>query len=206
MIQNRGICLRTSALCALIMMMCILMWAQPASAHTDNPGFVGGFMSGFSHPFYGWDHVLAMVAVGLWGAFLGSPAIWILPVVFPLIMALGGVLGIAGVPLPAVEAGIAASSVVLGVLIALALRSPLWIAIIVVGCFGVFHGHAHGTELPSANSPITYSIGFVLATGLLHLFGIAFGLLIGVPGGRFAVRTAGAAIAVGGLSFLFGVW
>ncbi|WP_425499094.1 HupE/UreJ family protein [Hoeflea poritis] len=205
MIQNRSICLRTSTLCAAVILP-LLLWGQPAAAHTEDPGFVGGFMSGFSHPFYGWDHVLAMVAVGLWGAFLGRPAIWILPIVFPLIMAFGGVLGIAGVPLPAVEAGIAASSVVLGVLIALALRSPLWIAIIVVGCFGIFHGHAHGTELPSANSPITYSIGFVLATGLLHLFGIAFGLLIGVPGGRLAVRTAGAAIAVGGLSFLLGVW
>ena len=177
----------------------------PAQAHTDAPNFVGGFVSGFTHPFYGWDHVLAMVAVGLWGAFLGNPAIWILPVVFPLIMALGGVLGIIGIPLPAVEVGIAASSVVLGALIAFALRSPLWIAIVIVGCFAVFHGHAHGTELPSANSPITYSMGFVLATGLLHLFGITAGLLVGLPGGHFAVRTAGAAIAVAGISILFGM-
>lgn len=183
-----------------------ILLAGPALAHSGNPGFVGGFVSGFTHPFYGWDHVLAMVAVGLWGAFLGYPAIWMLPVAFPLIMALGGVLGIAGVPLPGVETGIAASSVVLGVLIALAQRSPIWIAVVVVGAFGIFHGHAHGTELPSANNPLTYSMGFVLATGLLHLLGIGFGLLAGLPGGVAALRTAGCAIALAGLSILFGFW
>ena len=191
--------------CTLSLLILVSM-AGPALAHADNPGFIGGFVSGFMHPFYGWDHVLAMVAVGLWGAFLGSPAIWMLPVAFPLIMAFGGVLGIAGVPLPGVETGIAASSVVLGVLIALAQRSPLWIAVVVVGCFGVFHGHAHGTELPLANNPLTYSMGFVLATGLLHLLGIGFGLLAGLPGGVGALRTAGGAIALAGLSILLGFW
>ncbi|MCY6381030.1 HupE/UreJ family protein [Hoeflea prorocentri] len=184
----------------------MVLLVSQASAHSDDPGFVGGFVSGFTHPFYGWDHVLAMVAVGLWGAFLGSPAIWLLPVVFPLIMALGGVLGIFGVPLPGVETGIAASSVVLGLLIALAQRSPLWIAVVIVGSFAIFHGYAHGAELPSANSPLTYSVGFVLATGLLHLFGIGFGLVAGLPGGTFALRTAGFAIALAGLSILFGFW
>lgn len=175
-----------------------------AAAHVDDPGFAGGFVTGFTHPLFGWDHVLAMVAVGLWGAFLGAPAIWLLPVVFPLIMALGGVLGILGVSVPVVETGIALSSVVLGSLIAAALRTPLWIAIIVVGSFAVFHGHAHGTELPNATSPISYSTGFVVATGLLHLFGISFGFLAGWPTGVFAVRTAGAAIAVAGVAFLLG--
>jgi urease accessory protein len=180
-----------------------ILFAGPALAHTEG-GISGGFISGFSHPILGWDHVVAMVAVGLWGAFLGSPAIWILPVVFPLIMAVAGALGVLGVPLPAVETGIAASSVVLGMLIALAVRAPLWMAAIVVGAFAVFHGHAHGTELPSAASPISYSIGFVLATGLLHLLGIAFGLLVGRPGGAVAVRAGGAAIAVAGVAFLLG--
>ena len=183
----------------------IAVAADPALAHTgDGAGVVGGFVSGFTHPIFGWDHVLAMVAVGLWGAFLGAPAIWILPIVFPMVMAFGGALGVLGVPLPAVETGIAASSIVLGLLIAFAVRSPLWIAAIVVGAFAIFHGHAHGAELPSAASPVVYSIGFVIATGLLHLLGIAFGLLIGRPAGALAVRTGGAAIAVAGLAFLLG--
>lgn len=180
------------------------VWPDIAAAHVDDPGFAGGFITGFTHPLFGWDHVLAMVAVGLWGAFLGAPAIWLLPVVFPLIMALGGVLGIVGVPVPAVETGIALSSVVLGSLIAAAMRTPLWIAIIVVGSFAVFHGHAHGTELPNAASPIAYSTGFVIATGLLHLFGIVFGFLTAWPAGTHAIRAAGAAIGVAGIAFLLG--
>lgn len=189
----------------LVLVSCVIC-ALPVLAHTgENAGFGGGFVSGFLHPIFGWDHVIAMVAVGLWGAFLGTPAIWILPVVFPMVMALGGALGILGVPIPAVETGIAASAVVLGALIALAVRSPLWIAAIIVGVFAIFHGHAHGTELPSAATPLAYSIGFVIATGLLHLCGIAFGLLVGRPGGTAAVRTGGAAIAVAGVAFLFGI-
>lgn len=182
-------------------------FALPALAHTgEAAGFSGGFVSGFLHPIFGWDHVIAMVAVGLWGAFLGVPAIWILPVVFPMVMAFGGALGIFGVPIPAVETGIAASAVVLGALIALAVRAPLWVAAIIVGAFAIFHGHAHGTELPSAAAPLAYSVGFVIATGLLHLCGIAFGLLVGRPGGAVAVRTGGAAIAVAGVAFLFGIF
>lgn len=120
--------------------------ASGAAAHTG--GHAGeGFLTGFVHPLSGWDHMLAMVAVGLWGAFLGRPAIWQLPVVFPIVMALGGVLGIAGVMLPLVEVGIAASALILGLMIVLAVRPPLWVAGTVVGAFAVFHGHAHGTEL-----------------------------------------------------------
>lgn len=104
--------------------------------------------SGFAHPILGPDHVVAMVAVGLWSAFLGQPAIWLLPVVFPLVMAFGGLLGINGVPLPGVEIGIAASAVALGAVVALALRPPLWVAAVLVGAFAICHGHAHGTELP----------------------------------------------------------
>ncbi len=188
-----------------VLMFGLFLLAGPALAHTEGAaGFGGGFLSGFTHPIFGWDHVVAMVAVGLWGAFLGSPAIWILPVVFPVIMAFGGALGVLGFPLPAVEMGIAASSIVLGLLIALAVRAPLWIAAIIVGAFAILHGHAHGTELPDATSPIAYSLGFVIATGLLHLSGIALGLLIGRPGGALAIRTGGAAIAVAGVAFLFG--
>jgi len=145
------------------------------------------------------------VAVGLWGAFLGNPAIWILPVVFPLVMSLGGALGVAGVMLPAVETGIAASALVLGTMVALAARPPLWVAAVLVGVFAVFHGHAHGTELPAAANPLAYALGFVIATGLLHLCGIAFGQLIRWPSGRVVVRAGGGIIALAGAGFLTGL-
>jgi urease accessory protein len=176
---------------------------EVALAHTGE-GVVGGFLSGFTHPIFGFDHVVAMVAVGLWGAFLGQPAIWLLPVVFPVVMAFGGLAGVLGVPIPGVEAGIALSALALGAMVALALRPPLWIAAILVGVFAIFHGHAHGTELPEAASPLAYGVGFVIATGLLHLSGIALGLLARWPAGLRAVRVGGGLIACVGLFFLVG--
>ena len=184
-----------------------LLWSATTSgalAHAAE-GIAGGFVSGFAHPFLGLDHVVAMLAVGLWGAFLGQPAIWLLPVIFPLVMAIGGALGIAGVPVPGVETGIALSGVVLGLLVALAARPPLWTAALIVGVFAVFHGYAHGTELPEAAGAEAYAVGFVVATGLLHLAGIAFGLLTAVDLGRYAVRAAGLLIAAVGAAFLIGV-
>lgn len=180
-----------------------ILSASTAQAHTGE-GVAGGLASGFLHPLFGWDHVVAMVAVGLWGAVLGAPALWLLPVVFPVVMALGGALGVAGVPLPAVEVGIALSGVVLGLLVAFAVRAPLWVAALIVGAFAVFHGHAHGTELPVAADPIAYAVGFVIATGLLHLAGIAIGLLWTRPQGALAVRGAGLIVAVVGAMFLVG--
>lgn len=181
----------------------LLVPSTAVLAHTE-AGVTGGLLSGFTHPIYGWDHVVAMIAVGLWGAFLGSPALWVLPVTFPLVMALGGALGVVGVPLPEVELFIALSGVVLGLMVALAVRAPLWLAALLVAVFAIFHGHAHGTELPTAANPFAYAIGFVVATGLLHLAGIAFGFLIRLPYGRYAVQVAGALIAVIGGVFLFG--
>jgi urease accessory protein len=178
--------------------------ACPAFAHSGD-GFAGGFTGGFAHPIFGPDHVIAMVAVGLWGAFLGAPAIWLLPIVFPLVMAFGGVLGILGVPLPGVEIAIALSAVVLGLMVAMAARPPLWVAAALVGVFAIFHGHAHGTELPAGADAVAFSVGFVVATGLLHLAGISFGLLARWPAGRLAVRAAGGAIAVAGVAFLNGM-
>jgi urease accessory protein len=183
--------------------MALVLCAAPALGHTGE-GMGGGFVSGFTHPILGWDHVAAMVAVGLWGAFLGRPAIWLLPIVFPLVMAGGAVLGILGVPIPAVETGIAASAVVLGLLIALAARPPLWTAAAIVGIFAIFHGHAHGTELPEAANAFAYAVGFVLATGLLHLGGILLGLLIALPRGGLIVRSGGGLISLAGLGFLTG--
>ncbi|MBF0471627.1 MAG: HupE/UreJ family protein [Gammaproteobacteria bacterium] len=183
----------------------LLVGSSAAMAHTDAASLSGGFASGFTHPLLGPDHVVAMIAVGLWGVFLGKPAIWLLPIVFPLVMAFGGALGVAGIPVPAVEAGIALSGLVLGLMVALAVRAPLWVAAILVGLFAIFHGHAHGTELPDATSPLAYSVGFVTATGLLHLFGIAFGELKRWPWGDITVRAAGALIAFAGTGYLVGV-
>lgn len=182
----------------------LIAFASAVSAH-EGTGISGGFFSGFMHPILGWDHVIAMVAVGLWGAFLGSPAIWVLPVVFPLVMAFGGALGVMDVPIPAVETGIAASAIVLGAMVAFAVRPPIWVAAIIVGAFAIFHGHAHGTELPSAANPLAYSLGFVIATGLLHLCGIAFGLVVRWPAGRIVVKAGGGLIAVAGVGFLTGI-
>lgn len=182
-----------------------LLGAVPLAHAHEAAGLAGGLSSGLLHPVLGWDHVAAMVAVGLWGAFLGNPAIWVLPVVFPLVMAIGGALGVAGLPLPAVETGIAASALVLGAMVAFAARPPLWVAAVLVGAFAVFHGHAHGTELPAAANPLAYSLGFVISTGLLHLCGIAFGLLVRWPAGRVMVRAGGGLIALAGAGLLTGV-
>lgn len=173
----------------------------PALAHSEN-GVAIDFWGGFTHPISGLDHVIAMVAVGLWGAFLGAPAIWILPVVFPLVMALGGALGVVGMPLPGVETGIALSAIALGAMVALAAQPPIWIAAVLVGAFAIFHGHAHGAELPIGADAVAYSMGFVIATGLLHLSGIAFGGLSHWPAGRVAVRAMGVVIALIGFAFL----
>jgi len=189
--------LRTIALAAFA----IAMSSGAATAHIEG-GLVGGFGGGFAHPILGADHIAAMVAVGLWGAFLGAPAIWLLPIVFPLVMAFGGILGIIGVPLPSVEIGIAVSALVLGLMVALAVKPHLAVAAVMVGAFAIFHGYAHGAELPDGGNAVAYSAGFVIATGFLHLCGIAIGLLTRWPAGVTAVRLTGSAIAIAGLIFL----
>ena len=181
-----------------------LMTPETVLAHTGE-GITGGLMSGFMHPLAGLDHVSAMVAVGILGAFLGRPAIWVLPVVFPLVMAFGGVLGLLGIPIPYIEVGIAASSLVLGSMILFQLKPQLWITATIVAAFAIFHGHAHGTELPKAASALAYSVGFVVSTGLLHLAGIGFGELIRWPTGKTIARAAGGIIALVGIGYLTGL-
>jgi urease accessory protein len=193
--------LRRPLAASTVLAAALTLLATPALAHTGQ-GVAGGFTTGFMHPITGPDHVVAMVAVGMWGAFLGAPAIWLLPIVFPLVMAFGGVLGVVGVPMPGVEIGIALSAIGLGLVVAFAARPPLWIAAMLVGAFAIFHGYAHGAELPQATNAIAYSIGFVLATGLLHLCGISFGLLVRWPIGERAVRTTGGLITCAGVYFL----
>jgi urease accessory protein len=191
-----------SAPLAALALSAVLMAASPAAAH-DGTGVVGGFTSGFLHPLTGFDHLLAMVSVGLWGAFLGRPLLIALPVLFPAVMAIGGVLGMANIPMPPVEIGIALSVLVLGAAIAFALRPPIWVACVLVGIFAIFHGYAHGHELPSAADPLGYSVGFVLCTGLLHVGGIGLGLMNERPGGVVINRALGGLIAATGCFFLY---
>ena len=176
--------------------------SSAALAHTES-GQATGFLTGLLHPVSGLDHVLAMVAVGLWGAQLGAPAIWLLPVTFPMVMALGGVLGLLGMPLPGVELGIAASAILLGAVVMTERRPPLFAAVVLVGFFAVFHGHAHGTEPPPGQSGLLYSLGFVVATGCLHAIGIAIGSVHRWPAGRVALRIAGGGVGLAGLFFLW---
>jgi len=178
------------------------LWPALAAAHTE-PGRAEGFLAGLHHPVSGLDHVLAMVAVGLWGAQLGPPAIWLLPVTFPMVMAFGGMLGLIGVPVPGVEVGIALSGLLLGLAVLAEWRPPVWTAGVIVGFFAVFHGHAHGTELPAGASALLYSIGFVMATGTLHAIGIGIGVVHRWGVGRVVLRVAGGVVALAGVVFLW---
>ena len=151
-----------------------LLAANAAQAHIISAQGAG-FAAGFAHPFSGLDHLVAMVAVGLWAAQLGGRARWIVPLAFMGALAAGAGLALAGVRLPAVETGIASSVMILGLLIAIAARLPTAASAVLVGAFAVFHGHAHGTELPQAASGALYGAGFLLATGLLHATGLGLG-------------------------------
>jgi len=181
----------------------ILVWAPSALAHVES-GQAAGFLTGLSHPWSGLDHVLAMIAVGIWGAQLGNPALWLLPVTFPMVMALGALMGLIGTPIPGVEVGIALSALLLGTMVLGEVRPKMVFAALLVGFFAIFHGHAHGTELPPGQSGLLYSMGFVIATGCLHGLGITIGLIHRWPAGRLALRCAGAFIAIMGVNFLWG--
>jgi urease accessory protein len=174
---------------------------QAAFAH-EQVGVGGGLVSGFLHPLTGIDHLIAMVAVGIWGAQLGAPAIWVLPITFPLVMAIGGVLGILHVPLPMPEVMIALSALILGAAVAVRVRLPFAAAAAVVAVFAIFHGYAHGAELPKSADPLAYGVGFVVSTGLLHLCGITIGTLTRWPAGERLIQGLGVVIALLGGYFL----
>jgi urease accessory protein len=175
-----------------------------ALAHGGH-GEVAGFVHGFAHPFGGLDHVVAMLAVGLLAYQLGGRALWLVPSTFVAVMAIGGMLGATGIALPYVEAGIAASIIVLGAAIAFGIRTPAVMAASVAGLFAVFHGYAHGAEMPLGGSALQYGLGFVAATALLHLIGIGAGVALGRFGrthGRTIYRVSGCLIvAVGAAIF-----
>jgi len=199
------------------MIFCVTRIAAPAAifialtdsalAHTGH-GDAGGFAHGLIHPVGGLDHLLAMVAVGLYAALLGGRALWLVPATFVTVMALGGAVGAAGYPLPYVEIGIALSVVVMGLAVALRVGLPTLAAMALVGLFAIFHGHAHGAEMSADASGYAYAAGFMLTTALLHGAGIALGLLAGQfseMGGRRVIQAAGSAMALAGLAILAGI-
>ncbi|MEJ0013910.1 MAG: HupE/UreJ family protein [Bauldia sp.] len=177
--------------------------ATPAFAHVG-VGATSGFFAGFEHPFFGLDHVTVMIAVGLWAALKGGRALWVWPAAFVGVMLVGGALGIAHMPIPFVEPGILASVVALGLLVALAVDLPVWTGAVIIGAFALFHGHAHGTEVPESVSGIEYMAGFAFATATLHAIGIAAAMTFGLRF-RNLVRLAGAACAVVGVGLMAGV-
>ena len=185
----------------------LLLAPTAALAHTG-AGAVHGFTHGFMHPIAGLDHILAMVTVGILAAQLGGRALWLVPGAFVLVMAAGGAAGVAGINLPFVEIGIAASVVVLGAMVALKMKAPVAVAMGLVGFFAIFHGYAHGAEMPLAAAGLTYGLGFMIATALLHVIGIGLGLVAGQIGerqGTAAYRVAGCLVAIAGVGLLTGV-
>ena len=183
-------------------LLCLLLSSLPAQAHSGHSN-VSSFSEGLGHPISGLDHLIAMIAVGLWAAQLGGRATWFVPSAFVGMMTVGGALGWGGVPLPFVEAGILASVVVLGLLIATASRWPLPACMALVGIFALFHGHAHGAEMPDASSRLTYGLGFVLATALLHGGGMLLGIIARRSAKAALLRYAGAAVVLAGVCLCF---
>jgi urease accessory protein len=183
---------------ALLVGLLLCLVARDALAHTGGDVTAAGLAEGFLHPLSGLDHVLAMLAVGMWGAQLGWPAIWVLPVAFPLVMATGAVWGILGLPLPGVEVGVVCSVIVLGGFIASGKRPRLALAGCLVSAFAIFHGYAHGAESKAGADFTAYCLGFVVSTGMIHLTGIGVGFVTALPHGDTLLRVGGAMISLAG--------
>jgi len=186
----------------LVSLAVLALCSSAAFAHHEAGPLTSGFEIGFGHPFSGMDHLLAMLAVGLWAAQNKRPALWVLPIAFPLMMAAGAAMGMAGMRLSGMEMGIAGSVAVLGLLIVFAVRMPVWVSASMVSLFAVTHGYAHGLELPSGASALQYGAGFIAATALLHVLGVAAGWFAGDKSARKLVRVAGAGIAATGAYLL----
>ncbi len=180
-----------------VLLLATLMVPSLAHAHVG-VSETSGFLHGMGHPLSGLDHICAMVAVGLWAAQMGGRSIWAVTLTFITVMALGGVLGMIGINIPFVEAGIVVSVLTLGVLIAASARLPLAASTIIVGLFAIFHGHAHGAEMPGTASGIAYGAGFLIATAFLHACGIGLGIAIQKLASPKIVRFAGIAIVLCG--------
>ena len=175
-----------------------------ASAHPDLPGHTHGFAAGLTHPLSGLDHLLAMTAVGLWAVQRAGRAIWAIPLAFVSLMVLGGMLGMAGLgQIPLIDQAVAASVLILGIFIATSARLPISTAILIIGLFAVFHGYAHGAEMPASASGLLYGLGFVIATAMLHLCGMAIGVAAQKTNSLKLVRCAGCAMALCGLGLMW---
>ncbi|MGI2015395.1 HupE/UreJ family protein [Shewanella sp. 08P_2] len=186
-----------------LLLLLTLCWTAPVSAHEIHSG--GGFMSGFNHPVLGFDHLLAMLSVGMLSTQLGGRAIWTVPLAFVTFMLVGGILGLYAIAVPFVEIGIALSVLLLGLAIAFDRQIPLLFAMAFVGVFAIFHGHAHGAEMPELASPVLYALGFLFGTAVIHLGGVMIGLgMQRMTGQRNLMRVTGVAIAAMGGYLLAG--
>ena len=199
--------MKTPALPVMVAAAAIALLPGMALAHTG-VGDTSGFSHGFVHPLTGIDHLLAMMMVGVFAWQLGGRALWLVPLTFVLVMAIGGVFGVAGIGIPFVETGIALSVIVLGAAVAFRLTVPVAVAVALVGLFAVFHGHAHGEEMPENVAGLSYGLGFMLATAALHAAGIGIGFLIGRIAderGPAIVRITGGLVAMAGFALLGGL-
>ena len=187
------------ACAGMTLMLAVAAIPSAALAHTGAE-HAFSFASGFKHPFTGLDHMLAMVAVGLWAGLNGGRALWLWPVAFVGVMVLGGLLGISGVAVPMVEAGILASVVVLGLLVLATAQVPAAVGAILVAAFALLHGHSHGAELPGEAAAASYAAGFAIATAILHAIGIGVSRMASNANGRLLVRGAGALVAAAGVA------
>jgi urease accessory protein len=178
-----------------LFLLAIVLVPTLAQAHPGHGGNIVGGAAGLLHPFSGLDHLCAMIAVGLWAAQRGGRALWLVPLTFVSVMAFGAALGMNGIQVPLAEQGIAASVLILGLLITAAARLPLVASVVIVGVFAIFHGYAHGAEMPATASGLAYGLGFLATTAALHLVGIGLGLLAQRVGSTRWVRCAGMMIA-----------
>jgi urease accessory protein len=189
---------------AAFLLLILTLLPNQAFAHVGI-GEASGWAHGMLHPFLGLDHLCAMLAVGLWAKQLGGRAVWCVPLTFVCVMVLGGLLGIASIPLPFIEAGILLSLLVLGLLIAAAIQLPFFVCVVIVAIFALFHGYAHGVEMPQSMSGLTYALGFMLSTTVLHAIGIAIATGLTKVGRSQWLRLIGGLIAMlGGALYLVG--
>ncbi|MDR3458874.1 MAG: HupE/UreJ family protein [Verrucomicrobiae bacterium] len=179
-----------------LFLLAIVLLPSLAQAHPGHTSSASGAAAGLLHPFSGLDHLCAMIAVGLWAAQRGGRALWLVPLTFVSVMALGGILGMNGIQVPLAEQGVAASVLILGLLLAAAARLPLAASVVTVGIFAIFHGYAHGAEMPATAAGLSYGLGFLAATAALHLVGIGLGLLAQQLGSTRLIRCAGVLIAL----------
>lgn len=193
----------------LILALLLFLLVLPTIAYAHDETTVarfGSFIAGLTHPILGLDHLLAMLSVGIISAQIGGKAIWQVPTTFVAVMAIGGTLGLLGVGLTAIEFGIALSVLALGVAIFMEKGIPIAVVMVAVGLFAIFHGYAHGAEMPSLAQPVRYALGFLTGTAVIHITGVLIGDIPShYKSGPIILRSLGAVIAVCGILFLVGV-